>query len=175
MGLFDQVLSAISNPNQQANPDQLGMIFNTVQQFSNQQGIDPTMSQAVLSLMGNHVRSALQQKQATAGQGQVEALVNQYHGTTFNPQAVQAIFSPNQQTQVIQDVSQRTGIPAQTIQAAMPLLIPLVLNFLQTGASNQGGSGGNPVLNQFLDSDRDGDVDVGDAIAMAGQFLNQRR
>lgn len=179
MGLFDQVVSALNNPNQQANPGQLGGILNTVQQVTNGQGMDATASQALLSIVGRHVRSALQEKRTTQGASQVENLVNRYSGTGANPSAVPSIFSPEQEQRTIQDSVQATGLNAQTIQSLLPVLIPVVLQFLQSGSAKQpsarGTGGSNSVLNAFLDSDRDGDVDVGDAISVAGQFLNSRR
>jgi hypothetical protein len=54
-------------------------------------------------------------------------------------------------------------------------LVPLVLNLLKTGSNAQNpAQGSNPVLNTFLDADGDGDVDITDAMSMAGRFLNQR-
>lgn len=179
MGLFDQVVSALNNPNQQANPGQLGGILNTVQQVTNGQGMDATTSQALLSVVGRHVRSALQEKRTTQGASQVEDLVNRYSGTGANPSAVPSIFSPEQEQRTVQDSAQATGLNAQTIQSLLPVLIPVVLQFLQSGSAKQpsarGTGGSNSVLSAFLDSDRDGDVDVGDAISVAGQFLNSRR
>jgi uncharacterized protein YidB (DUF937 family) len=177
MGLFDQIVSAIDNPNQQANPSQLGSIINTVQQLSNNQGVDSSQTQTVLSVVGGYVRSALQQQQATGGRGNAEAIVNQYSGTSANAAAVQALFSPAQQRQVAEAISQRTGINAETILAMLPTLIPIVLQLLQSGASSQGSQGNgssNSVLNSFLDSDGDRDVDIGDAISLASRFLNRR-
>jgi uncharacterized protein YidB (DUF937 family) len=182
MGLFDQILSAVNNPNQQASPDQLGTILNTVQQLSNRQGIDSSSTQTALSVVGSYVRSALQQQRATRGAGQAEAIVNQFGGTNPNPNALEALFTPNQQQQVAQDVSRRTGISADQVIALLPILVPIVLNLLKQGSQQSGApaaSGANtastnPVLNGFLDADGDGDVDVGDAMSLAGRFLNQR-
>jgi hypothetical protein len=177
MGLFDQIVSAIDNPNQQANPSQLGGIINTVQQLSSAQGVDSSTTQTLLSSVGGYVRSALQQ-QAAGGRSNAEAIVNQYSGTSPNAAAVQALFSPAQQQQVAQATSQKTGINAEIIVAMLPTLIPIVLQLLQSGASNQGsqaaGGGSNSVLNTFLDSDGDRDVDIGDAISLASRFLNRR-
>jgi hypothetical protein len=50
-----------------------------------------------------------------------------------------------------------------TIQQLLPTLVPLILSFLQ--------SGGNPLLNKFLDADGNGDVDIMDAIKLASKFL----
>jgi hypothetical protein len=55
----------------------------------------------------------------------------------------------------------------------LPLLIPVVLKFLQQGNTKQTGAGRNSVLSTFLDSDGDGDTDIGDAMSIAGRFLNQ--
>jgi hypothetical protein len=62
-----------------------------------------------------------------------------------------------------------------TVQAMIPVLVPLVLNLLKTGSNAQNPApGSNPVLNTFLDADGDGDVDITDTISMASRFLNQR-
>ncbi|MCS6812634.1 MAG: hypothetical protein NZ772_03550, partial [Cyanobacteria bacterium] len=60
MGLFDQIVSAINNPTQEASSDQLSNILNTVQQVAASQGIDLSKAQSVLSILGTHVRTALQ-------------------------------------------------------------------------------------------------------------------
>lgn len=171
MGLFDQIMGAVANPSQQGSPDQLSGILNTVQQLSGNSGVDSSASQAAMGIVGNYVRSALQQKQAQEGQGQVEAIVNQFGGTGPNYGALQALFPPEQQQQIAATVAQRTGIPAETIQAMLPTLVPLVLNLLRTGSSNQGAAGQNNVLNAFLDSNQDGSLDIGDAMGMVGRFL----
>ncbi|GAB4229310.1 MAG: DUF937 domain-containing protein [Elainellaceae cyanobacterium] len=179
MGLFDQVLGAISNPNQQASNDQLGSILGTVQQATGSQGLDSGSTQAVMSMLGSYVRSSLQQQRQTQGAGRAEAIVNQFGGTSPNQNAVQALFGMNQQQQIAQAISQRTGINSQTILALLPVLVPIVLNFLKTGATKSNvpndRAGSNSVLNSFLDADGDGDVDIADAMGMAGRYLSQPR
>ncbi|MEP0911888.1 DUF937 domain-containing protein [Leptolyngbya sp. GB1-A1] len=202
MGLFDQILGAINNPAQQGNVDQIGGILNTVQQVSNQQGINPSQTQSMMSILGGFVRSSLQQ-QAAGGYSNPTAIVNQYGGMQPNPQAVQAVFGAGQIPQVVQAMAQRTGLSPQIIQSLLPLLVPVVLNLLKSGATNSsmGGNpnmgnsnfgnpnmgnpnfgnapmhqaGSNPVLNAFLDADHDGDVDISDALRVAGQYVNQPR
>lgn len=179
MGLFDQVLGAIANPSQQGNSDQLGDILGVVQAISANQGIDSNTTQTMLSTVGSYVRSALQQQRQTQGADQAEAIVNQYGSTSPSPHAVNALFSGGQQQQLIQTVAQRTGLNAQQIETLLPILVPIVLNLLKTGTRNanasNAASGSNSVLNSFLDADGDGDVDMGDAMRLAGQYLNQRR
>lgn len=175
MGLFDQILNAIDDPNKQANPSQLDSIMGVVQQLNNNTGSNPATTQAVLSIVGNYVRSALQEKQAIAGQGQAEAIVNQYAGTAPSTQAVTSLFTPAQQQQVTQETAQRTGLNAETIQAMLPIVIPIILNLLRTGANTGNTQGSNSVLSSFLDTDGSGAVDVGDVMNLAGRFLSQRR
>ncbi|MEH2434315.1 MAG: DUF937 domain-containing protein [Nostoc sp.] len=181
MGLFDQILGAVANPNQQGSLGQLGSIVNSVQQMSDtyggqsqRTGTDPSTIQSVLSIVGSQVRSALQQKQATDGNEAAQSLVNQYAGTSPNPQAVNSLFSPQIQQQVAQVVAGRTGLDADMVLQLLPLAVPLVLNFLQSGANAQNPqAGGNSVLNSFLDADSDGDVDIADAIQMASRYMQR--
>ncbi|MCU0525429.1 MAG: DUF937 domain-containing protein [Elainella sp. Prado103] len=183
MGLFEQILSAVNNPNQQSSPDQLGSLLNTVQQLSGRSGLDPNTTQTAISVVGSYVRSALQQQRAAGGAAQAEAIVNQFGGASPNPNALSSLFSPSQQQQVAEAVAQRTGISRDQMMALLPILVPIVLGLLKQGSSTQNSPAGNtanstassnPVLNSFLDADGDGDVDMGDAMSMAGRFLNQR-
>jgi hypothetical protein len=173
MGLFDQILGAIDNPDQQASPGQLGEILSTVQQLSNNANTDPSTIQNVLSVVGGYARSALQEKRATEGEQQTQEFVNQFAGTHPSTQAVNLLFNAPQIQQIVQQVAGRTGLGADTIQAMLPILVPLVLKFLQTGNNTSNPQGSNPVLNSFLDADGDGDVDIADAMKMAGRYFGQ--
>lgn len=171
MPLFDQILAAVQNPNQQANPDQLSSILGTVQQLSSQSGVSPTATQDVLSMLTGYVRSSLQEKRATGGTSQLEAILGQASNHPSNA-AVQALFTPTQQRQISEAIAQRTGLNAGTVEGMLMVLVPLVLSLLKTGAPTAGGSAsGNSVLNSFLDADGDGDVDLGDTLKMAGRFI----
>ncbi len=175
MGLFDQILSAIDNPNQQASPSQLGGILSAVEQLSGNHGVDAGTTELAMSVLGSYVRSALQDVRSQSGDAQAQQVVNQFSGTNPNPQAVQSLFGNNQLTQIVQDIAQRTGLNNSTVQAMIPILVPLVLNLLQTGSNTQNPApGGNSVLNAFLDADGDGDVDITDTISMASRFLTHR-
>ncbi|BAY16567.1 hypothetical protein NIES21_23970 [Anabaenopsis circularis NIES-21] len=174
MGLFDQILGAVTNLNQQGGLGQLGDIINTLQQLSDRTGADSSTIQTVLGIVGNYVRSSLQEKQATSGADEAQALVNQYAGTSPNPQAVDSLFSGEMQQQVAETVSQRTGLDTGTIQQLLPSIVPVVLNFLQSGANAQNPqSGSNSILSSFLDADGDGDVDITDAIRLVSKYLGK--
>jgi hypothetical protein len=174
MGIFDQIINALDNPNQQANTGQLGDILNTVQQLTNATGTDSSTMQSAVGIVGNYVRSALQEKRVTQGDEAAEATVEEYGGTDPNPQAVNSLFSPFLQQQIADTVAQRTGLNAGMVQQLLPILVPIVLNFLKSGASSQSSQGtGNNVLNSFLDADNDGDVDIADAMQMASRYLGR--
>lgn len=174
MGLFDQIVNALGDSNEAATSGQFANIFSTLQQVSDSYGTNPSTTQSVMSIVGNYVRGALQQKRDTEGHEQAQAYVNQYSGSYPNPHAVHTLFSRNQEEQLAQDAAQRTGLNAGTIQQMLPILVPLVLNLLQTGTSSQHPqSGANPVLNAFLDADRDGDVDIADMMRHASRYLSR--
>jgi len=172
MSLFDQIINAIDNPSQQASSSHLGDILSTVEQLSNNSNADPATIQSVLSIVGNYARSALQQKRENQGDQQTQEFVNQFGGTNPSDQAVELLFSTPVIQQISQEAAQRTGLSAATIQTMLPMLVPLVLRFLQSGASTQNYQGANPVLQTFLDADGDGDVDIADAMQMAGRYLS---
>ncbi|MGM3308253.1 DUF937 domain-containing protein [Anabaena sp. WFMT] len=165
MGLFDQILGSVTNSNQQGGLGQLVKIASTIQQVSNTTGADTSSIQSILTVVGKQVHSSLQEKQATEGTEAVQNLVNQFAGTSPDSQAVNTLFSPTIQQQVAEIAAQRTGLDAGMIQQLLPTLVPLVLSFLQ--------SGGNPLLNKFLDADGDGDVDIADAMKLASRFLGR--
>ncbi|MDJ0735932.1 MAG: DUF937 domain-containing protein [Nostocaceae cyanobacterium] len=168
MGLFDQILGAVANPNQQGSMGQIGNILNTVQQLSGNTGASSSDMQSLLSVVGSQVRSALQEKRATEGAEAAEAVVNEYAGDSANPEAVNSLFSPAMQQQVAEMVAQRTGLNMDNILQMLPTLVPLVLNFLKSGNIQ---AGGNPVLSTFLDADGDGDVDMADMMQMASRYM----
>lgn len=174
MALVDLLLNAMNDPNQQGSSNELNSLANVAQTMGSNYGLDPATTQTVLSLVGSHVRSALQQQRNYGGVEQAQSLVNNYSGFSPNPQAVQALFPPQWQGEIIQQVSQRTGLDSGIIQAMLPLLIPVVLNLLKMGSNPQNPQQGqNPVLNNFLDADGDGDVDMADALSLAGRYLNK--
>lgn len=175
MKLFDQIVSAISNPTQQASTNQIGTVLSAVQQLSQTYHTDPGTTQSILSIVSHFVRSSLQEKRATGGNNAVQALVNQFSGTTANSAAIAALFSIPQLNEMISAIASRTGLNPQQIQGMLPLLIPVVLQLLQTGASSQNPQNdSNPVLNQFLDANNDGEVNIADAIQLASRFLMNR-
>lgn len=173
MSLFNQILNAIDNPEREASSNQLANILDTVQQLSSSYQTNPDAIQSAMSIVGNFTRSALQEERNNAGEGQVEQLINQFAGTQANSQALETLFSVSQLNNMAQQISSKTGLNFQQIQQMLPILVPLVLNFLKTGNNTQNFAAGNPVLNSFLDADGDGDVDMADVMNMASRYLSR--
>jgi hypothetical protein len=172
MSIFFDLLSAINNPNQQANVSQLAAIVNSVENLTKNEGIDSSQLQSIMSIVGNQIRPALQQQEAIIGKGRLENLVNQVV-TSGGGSALQSLFSPQLMQQIGETVTKQTGINSNIIQSALPTFTSAVLNLLQMGAPQTGAWGNsNPLLNSFLDTDSDGDTDLGDAMKFASRFLN---
>ncbi|MCU0525941.1 MAG: DUF937 domain-containing protein [Elainella sp. Prado103] len=175
MGLFFDVLSSINNPNQNGSVDQLSTIMNTVQQAAATTGVEPSTVQTVLSGLGGALRPALQQQASGGGMGN---LVGQLAGMAGGASAMgglSSLLSPQLQEQLIQGVTQKTGVNAGVVQSLLPTLLPAVMQLLNMGGSKTGGLTGNPLLQSFLDGDRDQDVDLGDVFHFANRFLNPPR
>lgn len=173
MSIFNQILSAIDNPEREASSNQLGTILDTVQQLSGSYQANPDTVQTAMSIVGNYTKSALQQKRNEAGTAQVNQVINQFSGTQANSQVLSNLFSNSQLQDMMQQISRRTGLKSPTIQAILPTLVPLVLNLLKTGNKKGNLQDNNPVVASFLDSDGDGDVDLTDAISMASRYLGR--
>ena len=196
MGLFFDVLSAVNNPNQQANVGQLGSLVSSVQQLSSQTGMDPGTTQNVLSAVGQFIQPALQQQGAAMGGQQLSNLVGQIAGAGAmgnmmgggnNPlgglmgqvaggggaAALQGLLPGSMQQEMAQVVAQKTGLDPTMVQSMLPALIPVVMNLLHMGATKPGApGGGNPLLSAFLDGNRDGNTDLGDVMNFATRFVN---
>jgi Bacterial protein of unknown function (DUF937) len=178
MSLFDEFLGAVNNPGQQASVDQLGSLVGAVQQLSGQSGIDPGMMQTVMSMVGGQMQSSLQEQQSTMGADHVNSLVNQLGAGGTNNPAMGMLFPPQVQQQLAGQISQRTGLDSNMIMGLLPMLVPIAMQFLQGGAMQSSAaapqSAGNPLLNMFLDKNNDGNLDLGDAMGLAAQFMQNR-
>ena len=173
MSLFNQIINALDNPEQEANTNQLGGILDTVQQLSGNYQTQPSAIESAMSVVGNFTRSSLRQQRNQRGDNQVQQLINSFGGNRASSQALNALFSSSQLQDMTRQISSRTGLDARSIQSMLPILVPLVLNMLKTGRNTKTAGAGNNVLNNFLDTDGDGDVDVADAMRMASRHLGR--
>jgi hypothetical protein len=88
--------------------------------------------------------------------------------------------------QMVGHAERRTGLDANAILRLLPIVLPAVIGLLQSGrtapAPTAAAAGArspgatsqtNPILSQFLDSDRDGDVDMADLVRLTSVFLQK--
>lgn len=167
--MFFEVLSAINDPNQQASVNQLEQVVNSIQQVANSQGVNPNQMQSLMTVFGGALQPMLQQQQSQLGAGQLAFML----GRINEPSTLASILSPELQEQLIQTVTQKTGIQASIAQAMVPKLLPIVLGLFNMGSPTPGSVGStNSLLSTFLDSSRVSSTDLGNVMKFAGRFLN---
>jgi hypothetical protein len=162
MSLFFDVLSAINNPNQQANISHL--------EVAGENGIPSNQMPTILSAVGSAVLPALQQK-ASGGGNPLEQLMGGGLSGMLGNAALQNLLPVQAQSQLVEGLAQKTGLNASMLQSMVPALIPVVMGFLNMGANKPGQPGGNPLLSAFLGGDSGGS-DLGNVLTMANRFLN---
>jgi len=172
MGMIFDILSAINNPNLQGNVSQLESLTNGLQAAANSSGISSSQLQPIMSALGGLLRPALQQQQGLGGATQLSDLIGQLAGPNA-ASAAASFLTPELQEQLITTVGQKTGISPNTLRQFLPAAVPAIMGLLNMGAPKPGTTGitSNPLINAFLDSDRDGDTDLGDVVKFAGRFL----
>jgi hypothetical protein len=172
MGMFFDVLSAINNPNLQGNVPQLEASVDAVQEFAAKNNLPPFAMQTMMSTVGSLLQENIRQ-QAGMGLPQLTQLLRQDGGTPGNVAALQTLFPPQLQQQIVPVLAQKTGLSPALIQAALPTVMPAVMNLLKMGNPKPGTTtAANPLLTMFLDGDRDGDTDLGDVFKFANRFIH---
>ncbi|NET36725.1 MAG: DUF937 domain-containing protein [Cyanothece sp. SIO1E1] len=175
MGLFFEVLSAINNPNQQANIAQLSSINSTVQQLAASQNLEATTLQSILSHLGCLLRAMLQRQQAKLAEQSLAQLISEVTADSTESASVgklPTLLTPQAKQQVLRTLIEETGISGNTLKTMLPTLMPAALGLLQMGSSSPGKQAPNSILSTFIESDSDADVDIGDAFKFADRFLN---
>ncbi|MEO1299177.1 MAG: DUF937 domain-containing protein [Cyanobacteria bacterium J06636_16] len=171
--MFFEVLSAINDPKKQASIGQLSQLTQSVQQLGANNGLSDTQMLSMMTALGGALQPALKQQQPKlGGSSQMANMLGQLAGSG-KAAALQSMIPPQIQQQIAQTVAQKTGLNASMVQGMLPQLLPVVMGLFNMGSSKPGvGGGGNPLLNAFLDSNRDGSTDLGDVMKFAGRFLN---
>lgn len=172
--MFFEMLSAINDPNKQGSIDQLSQVTGAVQQLAKSQGVSSDQMGSVMSALGGALQPALKQQTNQVGGSQLTNMLNQLTGSSGNASAIQSMIPPQMQQQIAQAIAAKTGMNAGMVQAMMPQLINSAMGMFKMGAPKPGvaATGGNPLLNAFLDSDRSGTTDLGDVMKFANRFLN---
>ncbi len=171
MGLFDQVMKAVADPNRKASANQLSQILGSAKQVAKDNNTDSDTMQQAMSVIGGFVRSSLKEKRQQEGASAAQALLEE--GAANGASVIPKLFSAGQLTEMVSAVTQKTSLNTNQVQGILPMVLPLVMRFLSSGNARGGvpATDTNPILTAFLDGDGDGDVDMGDMIGMAGRFM----
>lgn len=171
MGLFDQVMKAVADPSRQASASQLTNILGAAKQVGTQNNTDSGTMQQAMSVIGGFVRSSLKEKRQNEGADAAQSLIDE--GSSNGASVIPKLFNNSQLTEMISAVTQKTSLNTNQVQGILPMVLPLVMQFLSTGNKKQGpaSTDSNPILTAFLDGDGDGDVDMGDMLGMASKFM----
>ncbi len=167
--MFFEVLSAINDPNQQANISQLDQVTKSVQKLANSQGVNPTQMQSMMTALGGALQPVLKEKQSQLGVGQLTSMLGQANDTSV----LTSLISSQLQQQLAQTIAQKTGMQASIAQAILPQLLPVVMNLFNMGSPKPGSVGEtNSLLSAFLDGNRASNTDLGNVMKFASRFLN---
>jgi len=165
MGLFDQIASAFTGSDASGELGKLQAVAGVVEQLQDATGSDSSTAHNILSLVGTQVLSSLQDKQSTDGEGAVQNLVEQFSGTEHDPDAVDAVFTPEVQQEVAEFVADRTGLDANLIQSILPKVVPVILGVFHIG--------GAPLLTSLIEAGS-GNVDFASFAKLAASYLGER-
>lgn len=173
--MFFEALQAINDPNRQGSVDQLSQVTGGIQQLAKSQGISSDQMGSIMSALGGALQPALKQQSGQLGGNQLTNMLNQFTGgNTGSASGLQSMIPPQMQQQIAQAIAQKTGMNAGMVQAMLPQLLNSAMGMFKMGSPKPGiaSASGNPLLNAFLDSNRDGSTDMADMIKFAGRFLN---
>ncbi len=183
MGLFDQIVSAINDPGKKAGAEVLQSLLSGLQSQGESEGggFAADDLQKLVVALGAPVKKALMAiEQSPTPESAADVVAALSSIPKASPDLLDKLFGSGGHQQVSNDLSQKTGIDVSKIMAMLPVVLPLVMKLFNSGgsAAPQGASGAaaglanNPILKGFLDSDKDGDVDLADVLKMAGPFLS---
>lgn len=170
MSFFGTILSAAGNAIAPDQAGELGAIAGAIDELSSNHGLDASTTSEIAGVVGKYVKTGLQETRNTSGDEGVAATIAQFAGVNPSTNAVSALLSGPQVEQVIAEIAQRTGLDRDLIDRLLPFFVPIVLKFLGLSGDTASAAGGSSLLNVFLDSDGDGDVDFSDALRLATQF-----
>lgn len=179
MSIFDSILSAVDNPEQKGSTNDIANIVGNVQRISQDYNVSPDTIADAVSIVGKYVKGSLQQKREEGGEEQVNRVVDELSETStdVNPDTpeenpnINVLFDTPIVLQMIEQIGARTGLPEPVVRSILPSLVNFVVRFLQTGNFQNNSLVNNPIAKMFLDSDKDGDVDLGDAMRLASRYL----
>jgi hypothetical protein len=172
MNFFETVLQSIENPDHAGSPQDLQGLLSMAQLLPGVQGAEQHL-QPILSVLGPHLQSALNEQQQNNGQAAVQQTVSNLSQPGVGIQDIVNLFGQERFDGIIAEISKRTGLNSQLILQFLPVAIPMVMKLLATGTHQTNPQAPNPVLNNFLGSNQNGGALLTEAFQLASQFLRR--
>ncbi len=172
MSLFQTILDAVADPNRAGSRTDLQNLAGIGNLAPGLQGAEQQL-QPILSVLGNHLQSALAQQQQTQGPAGAQQLVTGVaQGGASVPQ-LQDLFGADRFDALLGELTRQTGLSQATLLGMLPMLLPAVMRVLSAGNHVSDPQAPNPVLQQFLGSGGNGGALLTEAFQLAGQFLRR--
>ncbi len=170
MALFHHILNTIDNPEQQGSIAQLQTIFNTIHQVGTKRRIESAQMQEIMTALGRFFRPILQHQQKMIGNKALENLIAQMTEAETTVATIHLLISRQLYQQIVQGISQKTGISTNRVQGILPTILSAVMGLLYMGASKPEANCCNSVLSAFVD--RDSELVLGEVLEFGEWFLN---
>ncbi len=144
--------------------------------------VPPAAAEELVGGIGRLLKPAPREAGQQDGIQGIDALLGSLKQNAGSPQALERTLGRNRMEQMVNQAQQKSGLPADTIVSMLPVIIPALVALLQSGARRDAalsaptgdplaGLAANPLLQSFLDTDGDGDVDMADLIRLGSKFL----
>jgi len=179
MSLFDAVLASLNDPSRATQSSDLEDL---VSAFGGG-GASSTNAGQIAGLIGGFLKPMLQEEQAVGGAQGVDSFLQDIRQSASSPEQLRQVLGADRMDQMVGRAEQKTGLDASAIFRLLPIAIPAVIGLLQSGrpaaTAAEGATGAatrsqtNPILAQFLDADRDGDLDIADVVRLTSIFLQK--
>jgi len=190
MNLFETLISSIQDP--QAGTQQsdleglLAALLGGSPAAPETRSVPPAAAEELAGSIGNVLKPALREAGQQGGIQGIDALLGSLKQNAGSPQALERTLGRDRMDQMVNQAQQKSGLPVDTIMSMLPVIIPALVALLQSGARRDAapsaptgattgdplaGLAANPLLQSFLDTDGDGDVDMADLIRLGSKFL----
>ena len=194
MNFFDVLVSSIQDPQSATQKSDLEGLLGALlggapgaaPQPSARQ-LPPQAAEGLAGTIGHVLKPALREAGRQGGLEGIDALLGSLKQNANSPQALERTLGRERMDQMVTQAQQKSGLPVDAIMSMLPVILPAIVSLLQSGArsgaavpSAQAGAASgdplaglvsNPLLKGFLDSDRDGDVDMQDLVRLGSKFL----
>lgn len=184
MNFFETLVNSIQDPQAGTQKSDLeGLLSALTGGTQSAAPVPPSRAtESLAGTIGGALKPALREAGQTGGIEGIDALLGSLKQNAGSPQQLERTLGPARMEQMVTQAQQKSGLAVDTILSMLPVILPAVVSLLQSGArrgvapsgqqgATMAGPGNNPLLQNFLDSDGDGDVDMQDLVRLGSKFL----